>query len=102
MLMMQIDQNGNVLSSRVKLAISLTIQRGPMNHVRGIIVHQTGSLTAQATLNSYKRGNPNGAHFLIDKDGTIYQTASIFKKTWHAGKLRARGIARLVSCSAQP
>jgi len=34
-----------------------------------------------------------GAHFLIDKDGTIYQVASLYKQTWHVGKLRARCLA---------
>ena len=31
-----------------------------------------------------------GAHFLIDTDGTIYQTASLDKKTQHVGKIRSR------------
>jgi N-acetyl-anhydromuramyl-L-alanine amidase AmpD len=43
--------------------------------------------------------NANGAHFLIDKDGTIYQTASLFRQTWHVGKLRARCLAEH-RCSA--
>lgn len=32
----------------------------------------------------------SGAHFLIDRDGTIYQTASLFKVTWHVGRLQSR------------
>lgn len=40
-----------------------------------------------------------GAHFLIDTDGTIYQTASLLKQAWHVGKLRSRCLAEL-SCSA--
>ena len=32
----------------------------------------------------------NGAHFLIDKDGTIYQTASLNKTCDHVGKLKSR------------
>lgn len=61
-----------------------------MRTVKGIIVHQTGGPTAQSTLDSYKNTSANGAHFLIGRDGTIYQTASLFKKTWHIGKLKAR------------
>lgn len=30
---------------------------------------------------------------IIDKDGTIYQTASLFRQTYHVGKLRARCLA---------
>ena len=32
----------------------------------------------------------NGAHFLIDKDGTIYQTASLNKTCHHVGTLKSR------------
>lgn len=90
--MLNINEAGHVLDPRVKLAISPQIERSAMTHVRGIIVHQTGGATAGSTLNSYARPN-NGAHFLIDKDGTIYQTASVLKQTWHVGKLRARCLA---------
>jgi N-acetyl-anhydromuramyl-L-alanine amidase AmpD len=37
--------------------------------------------------------NANGAHFLIDKDGTIYQVASLHRQTRHVGKLKARCVA---------
>ena len=59
--------------------------------INGIIVHQTDSPSAQSTFNSYATGY-NGAHFLIDYDGTIYQTASIYKKTYHVGQMRSRCI----------
>lgn len=88
--MLHIDQQGSVVDKRIIKAISPTIERGPMKTVRGLIVHQTGGATAQSTLDSYKRASANGAHFLIDKDGTIYQTASTKKQTWHVGKLKSR------------
>lgn len=66
------------------------IEHGAMKSIRGIIVHQTGGATADATLNSYKNAGANGAHFLIDKDGTTYQVASMYRKTWHVGKLQAK------------
>jgi hypothetical protein len=70
-----------------------------MPHIQGIIVHQTGSPTARSTLNS-DGPRANGAHFLIDKDGTIYQTASLLKQTAHVGRLRARCIARSICLRA--
>ena len=85
-----IDTLGQVQHPRVKNVIASTIERGPMAQVRGLIVHQTGGATAQSSLDSYKNAGANGAHFLIDKDGTIYQTASVLKRTWHVGKLKAR------------
>lgn len=66
--------------------------------VHGIVVHQTGSPSAASTLNGYKRSNANGAHFLIDTDGTVYQTASIHKMTHHVGFIKSRCIAEK-SCS---
>lgn len=88
--MLVIDANGVVINTRVKRALSPSIERGPMKSIHGIIVHQTGGPTAESALASYKRSSANGAHFLIDTDGTIYQTASLRKQTWHVGKLKAR------------
>jgi N-acetyl-anhydromuramyl-L-alanine amidase AmpD len=87
-------QDGKVLNPRIVQKIFPLIEKGPMPIVHGIIVHQTKSPTAAATFNSYLQGN-NGAHFLIEKDGTIYQTARIDRKTWHVGKLRARCLLEL-------
>lgn len=88
--MLNIDPKGIVVDKRIIIAISPTIERGPMGAVRGVIVHQTGGSTAQSSLDSYKRVSASGAHFLIDKDGAIYQTASVKKQTWHVGKLKSR------------
>lgn len=88
--MLVIDANGVVINTRVKRALSPSIERGSMKSIHGIIVHQTGGPTAESALASYKRSSANGAHFLIDTDGTIYQTASLRKQTWHVGKLKAR------------
>jgi N-acetyl-anhydromuramyl-L-alanine amidase AmpD len=85
----KITADGMLIAAGVLNARRPPIEKGPMKHVRGIIVHQSDSSTAQATLNSYLHAG-NGAHFLIDKDGTIYQTASLLKKTWHVGKLKAK------------
>lgn len=57
------------------------------------MVHQTDCPSARATFNAYVHPGANGAHFLIDRDGTIHQTASVLKQTWHVGRLRARCLA---------
>jgi len=64
-------------------------ERGRLDKVNGIVVHQTNSPTAQSTFNSYSQDNANGAHFLIGKDGKIYQTASLHKTTWHVGQMKS-------------
>jgi N-acetylmuramoyl-L-alanine amidase len=94
-----IDEAGVLKDARVKAAIAKTIERGKMDAVHGIIVHQTGGASAQSSLESYKKAKANGAHFLIDKDGTIYQTASLHQRTWHVGKLKARC---LLDASCEP
>ena len=92
--MLIIDSNGVVVDARVTPAVSPALERGDMKAVNGIIVHQTNAPTAASTLNSYKLPKANGAHFLIEKDGTIYQTASMYKKTAHIGQLKSRCVAQ--------
>lgn len=92
---LKIDKAGHVQDPNVKLEIRTAIERAPLPTVRGIIVHQTGGSTAASALNSYKNAGANGAHFLIDKDGTIYQTASVLKVTNHVGALKPRCRAEL-------
>ncbi|MET3217791.1 UNVERIFIED_ORG: N-acetyl-anhydromuramyl-L-alanine amidase AmpD [Burkholderia territorii] len=90
--MLFISKQGHVDAERIQVKIFSEIERSPMNTVNGIVVHQTDSPTAESTFNSYRKKGANGAHFLIDKDGTIYQTASLIKRTNHVGKLKSRCI----------
>ena len=87
---LDVDFAGFVRDPNVKLALRPMIDHGPMGTVNGIIVHQTGGSTAKSALDSYLAPGANGAHFLIDKDGTIYQTASIYRVTHHVGHLKPR------------
>jgi N-acetyl-anhydromuramyl-L-alanine amidase AmpD len=95
--MLTIDTLGRVIDPGVTLTIKPNIEHGSMSQISGIIIHQTGGPTAQSALDAYSTGG-NGAHFLIDKDGTIYQTASVYKVTWHVGKLKIRCLSEN-SCS---
>jgi N-acetyl-anhydromuramyl-L-alanine amidase AmpD len=90
--MLFISQQGVVDAERIRVKIFPAIERGNMDIVRGIIVHQTGAATASSTFHSYQVKGANGAHFLIDLDGTIYQTASLKKVTNHVGKIKSRCI----------
>jgi N-acetyl-anhydromuramyl-L-alanine amidase AmpD len=96
---MYIDATGVVADARVRRAIKPAIEGRPMPTVHGIIVHQTDSASAASTLGQYTRPGSNGAHFLIDKDGTVYQTASVLKQTRHVGILKSRCISTRM-CSA--
>jgi len=92
---MLIDKNGEVKHPRVTLHIISGLAQARMGTVHGIIVHQTGGATAEAAFAGYK-ARPYGTHFLIDKDGTIYQNASLLYYTNHVGKLKARCLAEHV------
>jgi N-acetyl-anhydromuramyl-L-alanine amidase AmpD len=93
--MLHVDTQGYVLNARVQRAPRPLIERGVLQRISGILVHQTGGASGASSLSSYTMQNATGAHFLIDKDGTIYQTASLFRQTWHVGRLRARCVAEL-------
>lgn len=78
------------------------IERGTLKKISGVIVHQTGSSNVNNTINGYSRDvintkgktvPPNGAHFLISKEGQVIQTASLNNQTQHVGNLRSKAIA---------
>lgn len=91
--MLHVDRRGYVLDSRIQRTPRPLIERGLLQRITGIIVHQTGGASGASSLSSYMMQNATGAHFLIDKDGAIYQTASLLRQTWHVGRLRARCVA---------
>ena len=88
--MLYIDMGGYTDHVRITRKIYPTLEHGPMAHVHGIVVHQTGGRTIDSTFSNYEKKGADGAHFLIDKDGTIYQTASLMRMTWHVGKMQSR------------
>lgn len=83
--MSTIDKNGMLISPKVTVWRYPHIEHGSLNTIHGIIVHQTDSPSVNSTFNSYNKGG-NGAHFLIEKTGTIYQTASLNKRCYHVGR----------------
>jgi len=91
--MFVIAPNGQVQSPRVRPALCPTLERGPLPLVHGIVVHQTDSPTAAATLAAWRQPGAYGAHFLVDKDGTVWQTASVLRRTDHVGYIKSRCIA---------
>jgi len=91
--MFRINKDGMVRSAQIEAHRYTSLERGDMPVVNGIVVHQTGGSTAQSTFNSYSNTTV-GAHFLIDKDGAIYQTASLYKRANHVGLLRSRCLER--------
>lgn len=90
--MLYITRQGHVDAEKITVRLFPGIEKGRLEVVNGIVVHQTGGPTADGAFASYSKPKANGAHFLIDKDGRIYQTASLFKATNHVGTLKSRCI----------
>ncbi|WP_413112109.1 N-acetylmuramoyl-L-alanine amidase [Thaumasiovibrio sp. DFM-14] len=84
-------KDGLITNSNVKVETYSNIEQGEMAEVNAIVLHRTAGSTAQSALNGYKGGQKVGAHFLIDKEGKIYQTASLTKLCWHVGIMYSRG-----------
>lgn len=83
-------EDGRIVDSRVEFKTYPSIEHDPLKKVASIVLHRTESTTAKGTLNAYASGKTAGAHFLIDKSGHIYQTASMLKSCWHVGILLPR------------
>jgi N-acetyl-anhydromuramyl-L-alanine amidase AmpD len=90
--------NGELQDEKVEQKIYTGLHKGKIAKVNAIVVHQTGAATAQHTFNSYESSS-HGAHFLIDKEGKIYQTALTTKITHHVGRLRSRCIDQSATCT---
>lgn len=91
--MSSIDSEGMMVSDQVKPRRFQSIEHGDLRSVRALVVHQTDAPTAQHTFNGY-RSKGSGAHFLVEKDGVIYQTASLRKRCFHVGRfIRSKCLA---------
>ena len=57
-------------------------------------MHRTVSYTTKSVFNTWLGKNVYrvGAHFVIDKDGTIYQCLSIYTKAHHVGRIRSKAL----------
>lgn len=66
------------------------LEHGDMPEVHAIVLHRTNTDSGNSVLNSYGAGQTTGAHFLIDLDGKVYQTADTSKKAWHVGPIHRR------------
>lgn len=87
--MLKKDKDGWVIDNKIHKEHRPAIEKSSIGSVKALVLHRTGSGTAQSVLNAWKT-KPEGTHFLISETGKIYQTASLIKQCWHAGKLYSR------------
>lgn len=60
-----------------------------------IVLHSTDGPTASSAINTFAASvHPNrvSAHFVIDRDGTVYQLLDISDTAWHASQVNSRSI----------
>jgi N-acetyl-anhydromuramyl-L-alanine amidase AmpD len=60
-----------------------------------IVLHCTQGPTAEGAIATFEASvHPNrvSAHFVIDRDGTVYQLLSIADTAWHASQVNSRSI----------
>jgi LysM repeat protein len=61
--------------------------------INSIILHYTTAGTVQSTINHFKnRASEVSAHYIIDKNGDIYQMVQDGDKAWHAGNANRHSI----------
>ncbi|MCC8378815.1 MULTISPECIES: N-acetylmuramoyl-L-alanine amidase [unclassified Xenorhabdus] len=65
------------------------LEKGNIKTVNAIVLHRTDSYTMSSAIASF-RTIKLGTHFIVDKDGTIKQTASLNKITEHVGKIKSK------------
>jgi N-acetyl-anhydromuramyl-L-alanine amidase AmpD len=100
--MLSIDKDGVVRDASVKVDLVPAISHGSLTVIDALVVHQTDSKTAASTLAEYRRTTRgSGAHFPIDKDGTIYQIVSVKQECWHVGPTYSRCCCQKHSCVAK-
>ncbi|WP_407352149.1 N-acetylmuramoyl-L-alanine amidase [Luteimonas sp. R10] len=93
-----VGENGYVQNAGFVHQPIAALERGSITGPVAVVLHRTVSTTASSALNSFSGGI--GTHFLIDKDGTTYQTASLHEYTAHVGPIKSRCLAE-GTCEAE-
>lgn len=84
-----VDNNGYIQNAKFISHPVPGLGHGEMQKINAIILHRTESNTKESSFSSFESKH-EGTHFLIDKNGDIYQTESLFEYTPHIGKIRSR------------
>lgn len=83
-----VDEKGYVQNAGFVLKPIAALDKGAMDGPKAVVLHRTDSRGLASPLQSFEGGI--GTHFIVDKDGCVYQTASLLRKTAHVGKIKSR------------
>ena len=65
-----------------------------------IVIHDTQAKTAESTISWFAtKVSGVSSHYLVDKDGTIYQFVDEDRSAWHAGQSHFMGEGNINNCS---
>lgn len=73
----------------MKRLVVLEIEQGDADGFKAIVLHRTDVSSVESALNQWKT-DKLGTHFIIDKDGSIHQIASLNKTTYHIGPIKMK------------
>ncbi|EDP9826591.1 N-acetylmuramoyl-L-alanine amidase, partial [Salmonella enterica subsp. enterica] len=82
-----VDSEGYIQNAEITKKTVKELEHGEMDKINAIILHRTES--SSEPFDSFKR-KKEGTHFVVAKNGTLYQSASLFEWTPHIGKIRSR------------
>lgn len=85
-----VDERGYIQNAGFTLRPIPALEKGALAGPRAIVLHRTAGDSISSALGA---AGPSGTHFYVDKDGTVYQTASLFKKTYHVGLIKSKCMA---------
>lgn len=83
-----VDEKGYIQNAGLTFKPIPSLEKGSINGPKAIVLHRTDSSKISSPLKSFESGI--GTHFIVDKDGTTYQCASLKKKTYHVGKIKSK------------
>lgn len=65
-----------------------------------VILHHTAQNSAEQTLFTFSISRTQtSAHYVVGRDGTVYQMLNDYVRAWHAGNSRWGGVTDMNSCS---
>ncbi|EAN4948270.1 N-acetylmuramoyl-L-alanine amidase [Salmonella enterica] len=84
-----VDSDGYIQNAEITKKTVKELEHGKMDKINAILLHRTKSSSEDGTFESF-RSKKEGTHFVVAKNGCLYQTASLFEWTPHIGKIKSR------------
>ncbi|KGM57793.1 hypothetical protein N799_01115 [Lysobacter arseniciresistens ZS79] len=85
-----VDERGYIQNAGFILRPIPALEKGKLTGPRAIVLHRTAGDSLASALNA---AGPSGTHFYVDKDGSVYQVASLHRKTYHVGLIKSKCMA---------